>query len=229
MRNATVQLADSPHDLALAKRCATGDHAAIRELASANNQRLFRAAWSILKDRTEAEDAVQSAYLNAFASLDRFEGRSSLSTWLTRIVVNEALGRLRASQRRRTELEERGVSMLNGYRADESPDAALAREQLRALLECAVAALPTVYRTTFVLRDVEGLSVEETSEALSIPAATVKSRLFRARRRLQEALTPEVQSALTGVFPFAGADCERLTANLLAASNRQTPRHFRQA
>jgi RNA polymerase sigma-70 factor (ECF subfamily) len=229
MRNATAPWVGAQDDLALAQRCAAGDHAAIRDLASANNQRLFRAAWSILKDRAEAEDAVQSAYLNAFASLDRFEGRSSLSTWLTRIVINEALGRLRAAQRRRTELEERGVIMLDGYRADDSPDVALAREQLRALLERAVAALPTVYRTAFVLRDVEGLSVEETSEALSIPAATVKTRLFRARRQLQEALTPEVRSALSGTFPFAGADCERLTANLIAGSNRQTAVQFRQA
>lgn len=204
-------------DLALARRCAAGDHAAIRELASANNQRLFRAAWSILKDRSEAEDGVQSAYLNAFASLDRFEGRSSLSTWLTRIVINEALSRLRAANRRRTEIEERGVIMLDEHRVDDSPDAALAREQLRALLERAVAALPTVYRTAFVLRDVEGLSVEETSEALSIPAASVKSRLFRARRQLQQSLTPDVRSALTETFPFAGADCSRLTAALMAA------------
>jgi RNA polymerase sigma-70 factor (ECF subfamily) len=217
MTQPATQATPAESDLALARRCAAGDQAAVRALTGANNQRLFRAAWSILKDRSEAEDAVQATYLNAFASLDKFEGRSSLSTWLTRIVINEALGRLRAAARRQADLEQRGVIMLDEHRAEPSPDAALAREQLRILLERAVSDLPSPYRTVFVLRDVEGLSVEETSDALAILPATVKTRLFRARRLLRQALTPEVQNALSGTFPFAGADCERLTAKLLNA------------
>ena len=98
-----------------------------------------------------------------------------------------------------------------------APDAAVAREQLRALLEHAVAALPETFRAVFVLREIEGLNVEETAEALAIPAATVKTRLLRARRRLQDALAPEVRSALTGTFPFAGADCTRMTDRVLSA------------
>ena len=99
-------------EIELAERCRARDGDAIRAIVTANNQRLFRAAWSILKDRSEAEEAVQSAYLSAFDGLDTFEGRSSLSTWLTRIVINESLGRLRAQKRRRDHLEGAGVAVL---------------------------------------------------------------------------------------------------------------------
>jgi len=211
----SAQLASD--DLSLARRCAGGDVEAVRIVTAANNQCLFRAAWSILKDRSEAEDAVQSAYLSAFAAIDTFAGRSSLSTWLTRIVINEALRRLGALNRRRLQFEEEGVAMLQDYRTTEEPDVVLARGQLRAIMERAVAELPDAFRTVFVLREVEGFSVEETSEALDIPAATVKSRLFRARRKLQMSLAPEVRNALVGSFPFAGVDCERLTTRLIKA------------
>jgi RNA polymerase sigma-70 factor (ECF subfamily) len=209
----TASLATS--DLDLARRCSAGDEVAVRLVTTANNQRLFRAAWSILKDRGEAEDAVQSAYLKAFASIEQFEGRSALSTWLTRIVIHEALGRARALKRRRSHLEAEGVTMLDDHRKTDAPDEALAREQLRKLIESAIAALPEAFRTVFVLREVEGLTVEDTSEALDIPIATVKTRLFRARRRLKDALAPEVRSALAGTFPFAGADCERMTLRVI--------------
>ena len=203
-------------DLRLAQRCSAREGAAIRELTGANNQRLFRAAWSILKDRAEAEEAVQSGYLKAFAALDGFAGHSSLSTWLTRIVVNEALGRRRSAARRKAMLEDEGVAMLDEYREPARPDALIAREQLRRMIEQAVASLPEIFRTVFVLRAVEGLSVEETAEVLGVAPATIKTRLLRARRRLQEALEPDVRSALQGVFPFAGADCEAMTGRLLA-------------
>ena len=209
-------------DAELARLCAGRDADAVRHVLASNNQRLFRAAWSILKDRAEAEEAVQAAYVSAFSSIDRFEGRSSLSTWLTRIVVNEALGRLRSGRRRRARLEAEGVPVLDTYRErlmagseTAPPDAAVAREQLRRLLEHAIAQMPEIFRTVFVLREVEGLSVEATAEALDIPAATVKTRFLRARKRLQESLAPEVHDALTGTFPFAGADCAALTERVL--------------
>lgn len=226
MRTATV-LADleSLSDVDLAHRIAVGDRGAVRLVTTRNNQRLFRAAWSILKHRDEAEDAVQSAYLNAFAAIGDFAGRSSLSTWLTRIVINEALGRARAAKRRRERLDSESVVDLDDYReklmrgsaSEMAPDAALAREQLRALLERAIGDLPDVFRHVFVLREIEGLSVEETAEALAIVPATVKTRHLRARRRLQESLAPEVKAALTGTFPFAGVDCARMTERVLAA------------
>jgi RNA polymerase sigma-70 factor (ECF subfamily) len=210
-------------EIEFARLCSVRDAGASRHLITANNQRLFRAAWSILRDRGEAEDAVQAGYLSAFGAIGRFEGRSSLSTWLTRIVINEALARQRAGRRRRKQLEDRGVAMLDDYRAafargsdPSQPDAAAARVQLRALLEDAIAKLPEQFRTVFVLREIEGLSVEDTAQVLGLVEGTVKTRLLRARRKLQDMLAPEVHGALTGTFPFAGADCAALTERVLA-------------
>ena len=206
----------------LARLCAARDPDAVRHVITANNRRLFRTAWSILRDRGEAEEALQAAYLSAFANIGGFEARSSLSTWLTRIVVNEALGRRRAAERRRRQLENEGVAVLDNYRENlmrgseaEAPDVAVAREQIRKLLEQAVADLPDTFRTVFVLREIEGLSSEETGAILDVPVQTVKTRLFRARGRLKAALAPEVATALSGTFPFAGNDCAALTQRVL--------------
>jgi len=212
-------------DVTLARLVGTRDREAVRLVTQRNNQRLFRAAWSIVKNRTEAEDAVQAAYMRAFAAIDSFEGRSSLSTWLTRIVINEALGRERARRRRRAHLDGGSVTVLDDYREKlmrgsmngMSPDGELGRAQIRGLLEEAIARLPTPFRAVFVLREIEGFGVEEAAEALGIPASTVKTRHLRARRRLQQDLAPEVKAALTGAFPFAGVDCERVTARVLEA------------
>jgi len=211
-------------DLAIARRVALRDPAAVRLMTEHNNQRLFRAAWSILGDRSEAEDAVQSAYFRAFGAIDTFAGRSSLSTWLTRIVINEALGRMRAVNRRRARLDAQSVTDLDDYRErlmqgsiDRGAEAALARKQMRALMEAAIATLPRDFRVVFVMREIEGLSVEEAAEALGIPPATVKTRLLRARRRLREALAPELKASLVGAFPFAGVDCAALTERVVEA------------
>ena len=224
IRNATAFDYRSISDIELAKLCGGRDRGAIQYVIAANNQRLFRTAWSILKNRAEAEEAVQSAYLHAFANIARFEGRSALSTWLTRIVANEALGRRRAAERRRRHLEQEGVAVIDTYRETlmrgsdtEGADVAVARGEIRKLIEHAVAALPDAFRTVFVLREVEGLSSEETAEILDVPVATVKTRLFRSRRRLQEMLEPELGSVLSGSFPFAGNDCAALTERVLAA------------
>ncbi|MFL6736866.1 MAG: RNA polymerase sigma factor [Sphingomonas sp.] len=205
-------------DVELARRCAEGEVAAVRHLVSANNQRLFRVAWSVLKNRSEAEDVLQSSYAKALAAIGAFEGRSSLATWLTRIAINEALARRRVQERRRKHLEAEGVQVLETYREQlakgsqaPSPEAEAARHQLRLILERAIADLPENFRTVFVLHEIEGVSVEEAAAALQIPVGTVKTRLMRARRKLQQALAPEVRTALTGTFPFAGLDCARLT------------------
>jgi RNA polymerase sigma-70 factor (ECF subfamily) len=209
-------------DADLARACAARDAGAIRHLIGMNNQRLFRTAWSILKNRAEAEEAVQAAYMSALANIRAFEARSSLSTWLTRIVVNEALGRRRAEERRRRHLEQEGIAVLDAYRENlmrgseaESPEVAIAREQIRKLLEQAVAELPDPFRTVFVLREIEGLSSEETAEILDVPVATVKTRLHRGRRRLHEMLAPEMSDVLSGTFPFAGADCAAMAERVL--------------
>lgn len=210
-------------DRDLASYCAARDRGAIQHVIASNNQRLFRTAWSILKSRPDAEEAVQAAYLSAFAKIDNFEARSSLSTWLTRIVVNEALGRRRSEQRRRRYLEQEGVALLNDYRDalmrgsdTDPPDVTLAREQIRRLLEHAVAELPDPFRTVFVLREIEGLTSEETAAVLDLPVATVKTRLFRGRKRLQDALAPELGTALSGAFPFAGSDCAAMAERVMS-------------
>jgi len=213
-------------DFDLARLCAARNRGAIAHVIGANNRRMFRAAWSILRNRAEAEECVQAAYLAAFGAIGTFEGRSALSTWLTRIVVNEALGRRRSEERRRRHLEGKGVAVLDDYREalmrgsdSEMPDVAVAREQIRKLLEQAVAALPEAFRTVFVLREIEGLSSEDTAAILDVPVATVKTRLFRGRRRLQQMLAPELGSVLSGTFPFAGSDCAALTERVLKAMN----------
>lgn len=211
-------------DLELARCCAARDIGAVRYLVSTNNQRLFRAAWSILRNRAEAEDVLQSCYANALAAIGTFEGRSALATWLTRIAINEALARRRAHERRRKHLETEGIQVLETYREQlasgsraPDPEAEAAREQLRSILERAIAELPENFRTVFVLHEIEGVSVEDAAQVLEIPTGTVKTRLMRARLKLQRALAPEVRTALTGTFPFAGADCARLTERVLAA------------
>ena len=206
-------------DEALASLIADRDPGAVRLVTQRNNQRLFRAAWSILGNRAEAEDAVQRAYLRAFAAIASFEGRSTLSTWLTRIVINEALGRARAARRRRAHVDDGSVAFLDDYReklmrgssSGTAPDAEFARAQLRSLLEQAIGALPPDFRLVFVMREIEGLSVDETAQSLGLVPATVKTRHLRARRRLQQSLAPDVKSALAGAFPFAGADCVAIT------------------
>lgn len=212
-------------DLELAGRVASRDPGAVKLLTERNNRRLFRAAWSILKNREDAEDAVQSAYLRGFDAIGGFEGKSSLSTWLTRIVINEALGRLRARNRRAARVEGDSVVFIEDYReklmrgsaAQASPDAALARTQIRMMLEQAIARLPDQFRLVFILRDIEGMSVAEVAETLEVPAATVKTRHLRARRKLREELAPELGNVLTGTFPFAGADCAAMTRRVLRA------------
>lgn len=210
-------------DQALVRRAAIRDPAAIRQITTENNQRLFRTAWSILKNHSDAEDVVQEAYLKAFRAMDDYEGAASLSTWLTKIVVNTALDRKRSVYRRQTDILHQDVAMLDEYRARytqssiSSPESSLARKELSNLLKSAIANLPDDYRTVFVLREIEGVSVNETALALDLSEAVVKTRMRRARQKLREALTPEIQSLLDATLPFAGADCEALTSRVLSA------------
>jgi RNA polymerase sigma-70 factor, ECF subfamily len=206
-------------DVELARLVVQRDSEAVRVITRRNNQRLYRAAWSVLRDRAEAEDAVQDAYLKAFAAMASFAGASSLSTWLTRIVINQALEHRRTVEKWQRILREQSVIDIDDYRerlmagseTSQSPEAETMRTQIAKLLERAIANLPEAFRPVFVLREIEGLSVEETAEALQIPAGTVKTRLLRSRRRLQRELDPEIREALRDTFPFAGRDCDALT------------------
>ncbi len=188
----------------------------IRTIIRQNNRRLFRVARSILKDDSEAEDVVQECYVRAFTQLHEFNGRSRLSTWLTRIAINEALGRLR--HRRKTaslEIAEPmrpAAQILTFPPASElDPEGTMAQRQITEILERAIDALPEEFRVVLIARLVEEMSVEETAELLGLRPETVKTRLRRARKRLCEDLERQVGKMLTNVFPFAGVRCERMT------------------
>lgn len=219
MRQTTQLDYHSLDDNALASLAEKKDPLAVRLITERNNQRLFRVAVGILKNRADAEDAVQTGYLRAFAAISDFRGDALLSTWLTRIVINEALQKLRRSARQRAYLQSEDVTVLDDYRDklmqgssfQQKPDEEMARDQIRKLLERAVESLPRDFRLVLILREIEGLSIKETADSLEIPEGTVKTRHLRARRRLQEALAPEVQDTLRGSFPFAGADCDKLS------------------
>ncbi len=218
-------------DVELAARATARDPRAIRLITARNNQRLYRAAWSILRDRQDAEEAVQEAYLKAFTGAAPFTGQSSLSTWLTRIAINEALARRRAAGRRKRALDKADVAILAEFRdqmaggrgAFAAPDQEVLVRELARSIEAAVAALPEEFRLIFVLRAIEQLSVEETAAATGIQPATIKTRFLRARRRLQQALGPDIRAALDESFAFAGVDCARLTDRTVVALCGPTP------
>ncbi|MCG3200727.1 MAG: hypothetical protein NFCOHLIN_00589 [Gammaproteobacteria bacterium] len=218
--------AHTPDD-ALISRAAAGNGAAFEVLMRRYNRLLFRTARSILKNDTEAEDAVQEAYLRAWRALGEFRGQSGLSTWLVRIVANEALGRLRRVRAQVIPLEAAMTSPEPETLAaltdapDRGPEPSVLRTQIRELMESHIDLLPEVYRTVFMLRAVEEMSVEDIGQALGIPAATVRTRFFRARSRLRESLAGEMDSALGDIFAFDGARCDRVVAKVLARARAQ--------
>jgi RNA polymerase sigma factor (sigma-70 family) len=198
------------------------DHQAFEALMRQHNGRLFRVARAILNDDADAEDALQDAYLDAYRHMDDFRGDAQVSTWLTRIVVNRSLMTLRRRKRDgvvtpfQTEpADDRPEDEMRDDKS-ESPSAAALRVELRRILERRIDELPINYRTVFVMRDVEEMSVEETARCLSIPSATVRTRLFRARALLRESVARDVDMATGDVFAFAGARCDRIVAGVLA-------------
>ncbi len=193
------------------------DPEAVRFIIQRHNQRLFRVARSVLRDDSEAEDVVQEVYVKAFTALATFRGESSVATWLTRIALNEALGRRR--QQRTTvdltaldvpEQTSRQIIPFPTMRSDPNPEEATARHEIRQVLERAIDALAEPFRLVFVMRDVEGMSVEETAAQLGLRPETVRTRLHRARAQLRDMLRAQVASVLTDAFPFAGARCARV-------------------
>ncbi len=207
-------------EAAIVRGVVTGDPGAFERLMRRYNRRLYRLARAVLHDDAEAEDALQDAYLSAFRLMGQFRGEAALSTWLSRLVLNEALGRLRRDARRRNVVPLLSVPEAGeaGHAAEQSslPDRLLARAQIRALLERKLDELPESFRLVFVLRSIEELSVEETAQCLNIPPATVRSRYFRARSLLREALAQELDLAEQDLYDFGGARCDRVTAGVLA-------------
>jgi RNA polymerase sigma-70 factor (ECF subfamily) len=203
----------------LIARALRRDPEALAALMRRHNRRLYRAAWGILRDQQAAEDVVQESYLKAFAGLSKFRGEAALSTWLTRIVINEALMRRRKPDRLVTGEYDNIVQLRRPDSADsapaENPEGAAMRGQLRAYLESAVGDLPEEQRAVFVLRALEELSVEETASVLDLNPQTVRTRFMRARRRLQSQLQAELKMTFGEMLTFDGARCDRLVARVL--------------
>lgn len=212
---------DAP-EAAIIARAAAGDSAAFERLMRRHNQVLFRTARAILGNDAEAEDAVQEGWLRAWRALAEFDGRSKLSTWLVRIVANEALGRRRRTTADVIPLEAAMMSTDTQTRtaltedAGRGPEPSALRTQIRQLLETRIDRLPESFRTVFMLRAVEDMSVEEVASALAIPEATVRTRLFRARSLLREGLASEVDATLGDVFSFDGLRCDRIVEGVIA-------------
>jgi RNA polymerase sigma factor (sigma-70 family) len=207
-------------DIALVERILAGDRAAFATLMRVHNRRLYRLARAALRSPTEAEDALQDAYLRAFQSLHQFRGDASLSTWLSRLLLNECFGRLRRSNRRQNVIPIVGAPEEIDAVADlddDSPDRVTDRAQIRALLEAKLDELPQDFRIVFVLRSIEELSVEETAQTLDLPEATVRTRHFRSKALLRESLAREFDLAERDVFEFGGVRCDRIVRHVMAA------------
>ena len=208
----------------LITRLKAGDHQAFEGLIRNYNQRLFRIARAIVREDMEAEDVVQEAYIKAFTNLESFQGRDRLGAWLARITTNLAIDRTRKSKRTQKLVDDllNSAPPTNEQSAQIpssqtlSPERQAAMSQIRKLLEEEIDKLPDGFREVFVLRVVEELSIEETSEILQIPPATVKTRLHRARSKLQSSLNIQLTKVSLTVFPFDGARCDRITASVLA-------------
>ncbi|VIO73460.1 ECF RNA polymerase sigma factor SigW [Bradyrhizobium ivorense] len=207
-------------DTELVRRALARDEAAVRAIMQANNRRLFRLARGILRNDSEAEDVVQDTYVRAFTHLDQFRGESSLSTWLSRIAMNEALGRVR----RRPASVEWSELRQGGHEAQiiqfplssaDDPERSMAQREIQHVVEHAIDELPEAFRLVFITRVIEGMNVEETADILDLKPETVKTRLHRARAMLRDNVERKIGPIVLEAFPFAGRRCERLTEAVL--------------
>jgi RNA polymerase sigma-70 factor (ECF subfamily) len=208
-------------DIELVRRALSHDDAAVRAIIKANNRRLYRLARGILRHDNEAEDVVQETYVRAFTHLAEFRGDSSLSTWLSRIAMNEALGRLR---RRRPGVElsslppgtlEAQIIQFPLLSATDDPERTMAQREIQHVVEGAIDELPEPFRMVFITRVVEGMNVEETADILGVKPETVKTRLFRARAMLRDNVEKKIGPVVMDAFPFAGRRCDRVTEAVL--------------
>ena len=214
---AALKAASSLSDGEIAERVVGGDRACFEILMRRHNQRIYRAVRSVLRDERDVEDVMQQAYVNAFVHLRQFERRSQFSTWMTRIALNEAFARRKKSQAAAGDgavHEEQSGELMNSIPSP-APDPerqAYAGELTRAL-EQAVDALPEMYRTVFMLRDIEEMSTTDTANALEISEENVKVRLHRARALLRKSLYDRAGMERKEAFNFHAVRCDRVVKN----------------
>jgi len=221
MQTATGPAATHDEDSALLAGLRQGQARAFEQMMRRYNRLLYRAARGIVHDDAEAQDAVQEAWLHAFTGLHAFRGDASLGTWLTRIVINQALVQQRRLGRLvlwNEDVESRESDMDKeplGGDAMESPEDQVARLQVRHQLEQAIDTLPPMYRSVFILRAVHGLSVEDTAHGLDVSADVVKTRFLRARAQLRSLLGFDPETEAAYLHDFAGHRCSDLVARVL--------------
>lgn len=210
-----------PSEADLVAGARAGDPAAIRELIRRLNPRLFRVARGVLDTDAEAEDALQDAYLAAFTRLDTFRGEAQFSTWVTRIVLNAAAMRKRGARPHEsydtvieTDTHQTSVVPFPGGEI-ERPEAAMARREVREILEAAIATLPAPLRVVFLMYESEGMDIGAIGRDLGLNPITVRTRLFRARRRLRAVMEQELAGGFSSVFPFDGTRCQALTERVM--------------
>jgi RNA polymerase sigma-70 factor (ECF subfamily) len=205
-------------DQEIVQRVRSGETALFEVLMRRHNQRVYRVARAVLKDETEAEDAMQQAYINAYLHLTQFEDRAQFSTWLTRIVVREALARRRRSRPEET------VETFDRTRTEQpDPEHQAYAGELGRLIEGAIDVLPEAYRVVFMLREVEGLSTSETADTLELGEEAVKTRLHRARAMIRRVIRERLGGATPAVFQFAAPRCDRVVAGVLARLQTISP------
>lgn len=211
MEQITFQAEHIPDEV-LIERILSGHKQNFEHIMRRYNQRLYRTGMSILADDIEVEDAMQTAYISAYEHLGKFEGRSSFSTWLTRIMINECLARKKKNMKTKKGFEGLSENPTNMN----TPANILANKELSTMLENAVSQLPEKYRLVFVLREIEDLSVKETSDVLSIEESNVKTRLNRAKTILRESLGEYMKEH---VYSFHLTGCNRIVNKVFTHLN----------
>jgi RNA polymerase sigma-70 factor, ECF subfamily len=208
-------------DMDIIRRVLAGDTASFELIMRRYNRRLYRIARSVLRNDADAEDVVQDAYIRAYEHLSGFEGKGAFSGWLSKIALNEALGRLRGADAARNHISfddpeesEEANYMSNLISSLPSPEQNAARGEVRRLLETAIDALPDAYRMTFIMCGVEEMSVAETADCLDVEPATVKTRYHRARNILRNQLSGLVDTTAGELFSFDGERCDRIVAGV---------------
>lgn len=214
---------EDPSDEELVRHALVRDASAFRAITTRYNQRLYRLARSIVGRSAEAEDVVQEAYVRAFRNLGTFRGDAALSTWLSRIVINEALGRLRKAKREgKATASYAAQAEIIRFPGIDDPERTMAQRQILNLVEEATDKLPPTFRAVFMARVIEGLSVEETAGLLGVKPETVKTRLHRARQMVRREIDAQIGPVLMDAFPFAGRRCERLTGAVMRRLGLET-------
>jgi RNA polymerase sigma-70 factor (ECF subfamily) len=208
MMDQVTSPADIPDEV-LIGRIVAGENRLFEHIMRRYNQRLYRTGMSILSDDMDVEDAMQTTYISAYQHLEKFEGRSAFSTWLTRIMLNECLARKKKNAKAKQEFVQSSETPKHMI----TPAHLLANKELSTVLEHAVRQLPDKYRLVFVLREIEDMSVKETSDALSIEESNVKTRLNRAKTMLRESLGGYLREH---VYSFHLTRCDRIVNNVLA-------------